>query len=396
MQNQYNRKPARACRTGARRTGARLTGTLRPAARRSGFTLIELLVVISIIAVLMSLILPAVQSAREAGRRTQCLNNMKNLALAIHNSASGRAGGLPYLNEGGFNWPVSLLSYLDRGDITGSPTPSVYYNAVSIAVFTCPNDVNNFQSLTGLSYGVNAGYGNFPVTGTIPAQIATEADATGGGNMHAAFDQGWLSGNSFATPVTSADVDVAHDTGVFWRSVATYPAPYNGDQFRMTLDRISLRDGLGQTLLLLENHNARNWGGSEAANTNVSGVFPGYALTWNGTTWGSYTNSFSSVLDCGIVVNANPAGTGDLTFTAGTLSIASTVPLPASRINSNKGLSLGHSPFASSTHPGVVTAAFCDGRVRTLNETMSFAVYACLFSSGGSRRGQVVIGDNSY
>src|SRR5258708_28217516 len=107
MQNRFLRNPASSCRSVARRAGI----------HRQGFTLIELLVVISIIAVLMSLILPAVQSAREAGRRTQCLNNMKNLAMAIHNSASSRAGGLIYLDEGGYNWPVTLLRYLDRADL---------------------------------------------------------------------------------------------------------------------------------------------------------------------------------------------------------------------------------------------------------------------------------------
>ena len=119
---------------------------------RKGFTLVELLVVIAIIGILIALLLPAVQAAREAARRMQCSNNMKQTGLAMHNYAAAWNDCFPTGNTGEPNrWLpglfVLLLPYVeeqslyDRIDVTGA-TDTIDNEAVKytpIVQYTCPS-----------------------------------------------------------------------------------------------------------------------------------------------------------------------------------------------------------------------------------------------------------------
>ena len=87
---------------------------------RRGFTLIELLVVIAIIAVLIGLLLPAVQKVREAASRTSCTNHLKQIGLAFHNYENGQQ------NLPGTSWPSRLLPYLEQANYVGDSNVDLY------------------------------------------------------------------------------------------------------------------------------------------------------------------------------------------------------------------------------------------------------------------------------
>ena len=171
-----------------------------PSPRRSAFTLVELLVVIAIIGVLVALLLPAVQAAREAARRTSCGNNLKQLGLAAHNHvdtfgklpvgvqiasppANGAQDILSAYRTPGFgpNWAILLMPYYEQGNLYGTFETGIKNYLPSngsdqtwrgirntkVNVFRCPSDMTGHNVPFALNggqwargnYGANAGPG---------------------------------------------------------------------------------------------------------------------------------------------------------------------------------------------------------------------------------------------
>jgi prepilin-type N-terminal cleavage/methylation domain-containing protein len=147
---------------------------------RRGFTLVELLVVIAIIGILIALLLPAVQAAREAARRTQCKNNLKQIGLALHNYHSSYNSFPPSMcmNFNGNPWgewgpQARLLAFMEQANLNNLIDFSLPYSspqnlaaiAFRVPAFICPSEVNDHPSQPHgpsepqypLNYGANMG-----------------------------------------------------------------------------------------------------------------------------------------------------------------------------------------------------------------------------------------------
>jgi prepilin-type N-terminal cleavage/methylation domain-containing protein len=350
-----------------------LFATGEPAMRRRAFTLVELLVVIAIIGILIAMLLPAVQAARESARRAQCMNNAKQIALAVHafHEAKGMLPPAP-LDCCHGTWMMAIMPYVEEANLysnykgygtfgNGSSTADkpYYFDPQNLDVTTqrlsyatCPSDQQNVMhihaqhstavglppveaQLTLHNYGMN--HGN---TGLEPARAQGSVNPLNASNIY--------------NPPYGFLV-VQNLNGV----------PYGGAPFepRKEITFASIRDGSSQTLLL-----------SEFVTGEFAGKPSDNKIDVRGLTWWGDGSGFSTYL---------PPNTSlpDVT------TWPSYVQYPYAN-NPPGVLASSATPAAlygaRSRHPGGVVAGLCDGSVRFVADQIDLNLWRALSTIRGS------------
>jgi prepilin-type N-terminal cleavage/methylation domain-containing protein/prepilin-type processing-associated H-X9-DG protein len=304
--------------------------------RISGFTLIELLVVIAIIAVLIALLLPAVQAAREAARRAQCVNNLKQLALAVANYESANNA-----------YPAAEFDCYCE-------TPGSVHNGPSVFVALCPQ-LEQSQIYNAYNFAISwRSYPNITVTNAQLTSLVCPSDA-------AALQKTALQASYTGAPIPvpagttfmQAHSSYAGCNGIYYSDYRgstltdpcyqTWAATEKGVIVGDNLITIaSITDGTSNTFL---------WGETALGTLSTD---PNAALGQLQSRWWQIGFWYSGEFDCEYPINAYKKVPYQ-TFPQGLSSPGDWVTAEG----------------ASSFHPGGANFAFCDGSVRFIKETIA-------------------------
>lgn len=347
--------------------------------KRYAFTLVELLVVIAIIGILVALLLPAVQAAREAGRRTQCMNNLKQFALALHNFESAHRAFPSTDTPNGFSVQARLLPYIEQGNLkdlldfkqpafTGAfnaQVPNPQFEAAfatPLAVLLCPSDpapkVNTGHAgkkYGGTNYMVSIGSGKgtnydrrWPTDG-----IVYENSAVTFGDIR--------DGTSNTVVMSESTRSIGADMTL--PSGQTPPEPY----------QYTLNGSTGVDSALQARPGMKASGGGWSSCTNADGHIadPNLETIW--PTMTSWRGASSSAL----------RGRGISWANTGTMcTLTNGYSPPNSRIPDIAMHNNGY--FAPrSFHPGGAVVGLADGSVRLLSDDIGVQLHRNLHSANG-------------
>jgi len=358
--------------------------------RRRGFTLIELLVVIAIIAVLIALLLPAVQSAREAARRAQCINNLKQLGLAIHNYMDSNQV-MPilhgnYSNRGGpppggawpLGWGASILPNLEQQPLFNAVNWSFGSDNTQengtvartrVNAYICPSEsrqVGPWQTGTWTNYHASVGG---------PASVKTWSGTV----LPIRSDPGNIPGQTNASPANNlGPVPLA----------SIVDGTSNTSAFSEKLVAIG-----GSAIILRSSADAKRaiYGTSVNVAADTGDPTTSLALVSSCNALPGTTQSYSPSQWTGAVWHGSHAGT--LHFNAYT-HVNTPNKISCYAANGPGGPPGGwyDAITPTSNHAGGVNVGFCDGSVRFIKDTVSPQTWWAL----GSRDGGEVISADQY
>ena len=360
--------------------------------KRGGFTLIELLVVIAIIAVLISLLLPAVQSAREAARRAQCVNNLKQIGLGMHNYHTNN-GTFPL---GGtmscYSYSAAITTCYPGSSLPGSPWGTFSAHALMLGFLeqTPLYNACNFNWAVGMGIGWRI---NSTVSTSVLSLFICPSDGLSPVSPQGSQWNGFTN-NYFASVGTSANFFFTQDTtGVFTQAYKAYGVQNITDGTSNTI-------AFGESLIGDGSIESVRWRDGPVIATPCAGGGPLYDANSNPNA------VLTDIANCqAAYINENRNFYNNKGFRwaqdDGGFALFNTIVPPTSTQYSFASCTLGSTstntsdgPYqnSSSNHPGGANFLFADGGVRFIKSTIAIKTYWAL----GTKADGEVISSDSY